>query len=137
MQLKNTADLVNGDIGTVIDIERSDGLQSVTVKYEECERTYTDEEADEITLAYAYTVHKSQGNEKKSVILFLSSMHSVMLKKNVVYTAITRSKETCTIIGEDCEKALEKAIRTTDNSKRNTGLSMLLKDEAMWKRAVI
>lgn len=137
MQLKNTEELVNGDIGTVIAIEKSDGMQSVTVKYEECERTYTDEEADEITLAYAYTVHKSQGNEKKAVILFLSSMHSVMLKKNVVYTAITRSKEVCTIMGAGCDGALKKAILTTDNSKRNTGLSMLLKDEAFWKRAAI
>lgn len=131
MQLKNSDEQVNGECGTVIDIGKSDGEQTVTVKFDRSERTYTDDEADEITLAYACTIHKSQGSEGKCVIMFLHSMHSMLLKKNLVYTGISRSREECYILGE--KSAVLKAIQTTDESRRLTGLSMFLKDESLWR----
>ena len=131
MQLKNSDEQVNGECGTVIDIGKSDGEQTVTVKFDRSERTYTDDEADEITLAYACTIHKSQGSEGKCVIIFLHSMHSMLLKKNLVYTGISRSRDECYILGE--KSAVLKAIQTTDESRRLTGLSMFLKDESLWR----
>lgn len=129
MQLKNTDELVNGDIGVVSYIDISDPTaRTITVQYTNCKRTYTEEEAgEELNLAYAYTVHKSQGSEADCVILGIHNLHSVMLKRNIVYTAITRAKREVVIIGQ--ESALRKAIQTADKSKRNTGLQGFLRAE--------
>lgn len=124
MQLKNTEALVNGDTGVVVDIESTEDEKSITVQFENGRRTYTEEDADELTLAYAYTIHKSQGSEAKCVIMCLHKMHSVMLKRNIIYTAITRAKEEVIIFGQ--QEAVERAINTVDKAKRNTHLCQMM-----------
>lgn len=127
MQLKNDneLDIANGDIGIVQDITLEDDEYEMFVKFTEGEKIYTKANLDEITLAYAYTVHKSQGSEAKCVITCLHSMHSVMLKRNMFYTAVTRAKENVIIFGQ--KKAITDAINNEDKSKRNTSLKMHLK----------
>lgn len=126
MHLKNNAQekVVNGDIGVVKDIITIDNEMTMIVQYSDNTLAYTQENIDEVTLAYAYTVHKSQGSEAKCVITTIHGIHSLMLKRNIIYTAITRGKEEVCIFGQ--KQALEKAISTEDKSKRNTALPLLL-----------
>lgn len=77
-----------------------------------------------ITLAYAYTVHKSQGSEAKCVITCTHMAHYIMLKRNILYTAITRAKKEVYVIGQ--KKAYRKAILTEDTTTRKTNLKLLL-----------
>ena len=79
-----------------------------------------------LDLAYACTVHKSQGDEFKSVIINLQCAHSVMLVRPLIYTAITRAKERVIIVGE--RKALCTAIRRTDTEQRGTKLAMRIQE---------
>ncbi|MBO5373733.1 MAG: ATP-dependent RecD-like DNA helicase [Lachnospiraceae bacterium] len=128
MQLKNNETQANGDIGVVTAIHKRDGEQIVCVKFENDRRDYFDEEAgEELNLAYAYTVHKAQGSEAKCVITCMHDMHSVMRKRNIFYTAVTRAKQEVIVFGQ--KRAVEKAIQTADKSKRNTGLKQMLKQE--------
>ena len=128
MHLKNDAQngVVNGDIGAVSDIITVDGEQRLIVDYADSAQVeYTADNIDDCTLAYAYTVHKSQGSEAKCVITALHGMHSVMLRRNIIYTAITRAKQEVCIFGQ--KEALTKAINTEDKTKRNTTLKMQLR----------
>ena len=84
----------------------------------------TKDNLDEVCLAYAYTNHKSQGSEAKCVITCMHSMHSIMLKRNILYTAVTRASEEVIIVGQ--KSAVEQAIRTEDKTKRYTALKVLL-----------
>ncbi len=128
MQLKNNETQANGDIGVVTAIHKRDGEQIVCVKFEKARRDYFDEEAgEELNLAYAYTVHKAQGSEAKCVITCMHDMHSVMRKRNIFYTAVTRAKQEVIVFGQ--KRAVVKAIQTADKSKRNTGLKQMLKQE--------
>lgn len=127
MQLKNhpEEELANGDVGIVTFITVRDGDWYMDVKFPNATISYSKDNVDELTLAYAYTVHKAQGSEAKCVITCCHSMHSIMLRRNIFYTAITRAKEYVEIWGE--KKAMSRAINTQDKSKRNTALNMLLK----------
>ncbi len=128
MHLKNDAEngVVNGDIGVVSDIIAVDGEQNMIVEYEGgVKMKYTADNVDECTLAYSYTVHKSQGSEAKCVITAIHGMHSIMLRRNILYTAITRAKQEVCIFGQ--KDALTRAIMTEDKSKRNTSLKMQLR----------
>lgn len=128
MQLKNDAKrgVVNGDTGEVIKIYYEDDELKMDVKFsEELFVTYGHDEIGELTLAYAITVHKSQGCEAKCVITCIHNDHSIMLKRNLFNTAVTRGKEEVHIFGQ--KKAMERAIRTEDKSKRITGFKMLLR----------
>ena len=80
-----------------------------------------------LTLAYASTIHKSQGSEYKSVIINLQCAHSVMLVRPLIYTAVTRAKERVIIVGE--RRALCTAIRRGETEKRNTMLADRLREE--------
>ena len=132
MQLKNTEEQINGDTGTVISICKEEDEQSVVVQFDDgSTRSYSGEEMEELSLAYAYTVHKAQGSEAKCVIFFIHNMHSIMLKKNLVYTAITRARDKVILVGE--KEALIKAINTTKAEKRNTGLEEFLTEEKIWR----
>lgn len=127
MQLRNNEeeDIVNGDIGTITAIYKEDEELCMDVQFSTGEIVYTRDNADELTLAYAYTVHKAQGGEAKVVITCCHSMHSIMLKRDVFYTAFTRAKEAVEIWGE--EKAVMRAIETQEKSKRYTSLKMQLR----------
>lgn len=123
MQIRNNYDngVFNGDIGFVIKVS-NDGL---VVNFSGLTVTYTKENLDELTLAYCITIHKSQGSEFNTVIIPLSTQHFVMLKKNLIYTAITRAKELCIIVGSS--KAFGLAVRSADVEKRYSYLDQLLK----------
>lgn len=99
MQLKNIEDVANGDVGYVLEITSDEvkvlftGENPVSVDY-----SYMDAK-EQLTLAYATTVHKSQGSEFDSVVLCLTPKHGLMKKRNILYTGITRGKHQVTLIG--------------------------------------
>ncbi len=83
--------------------------------------SYDFNELDELVLAYAVTVHKSQGSEYPAIVLTLVSQHYMLLQRNLLYTAITRAKRLCVVIGQP--RALEVAVRNNRVALRNTGLA--------------
>ena len=120
MQIRNNydKDVFNGDIGTVSAVDVED--RSLTVLFDGRTVSYEDSELDELTLAYATTIHKSQGSEYPVVIIPLLMTHFVMLQRNLVYTGITRAKRLCILVGTT--KALAYAIHNQTVQKRNTRL---------------
>ncbi len=85
---------------------------------------YDFSELDELMLAYAVTVHKSQGSEYPIVVMPVTMSHYIMLKRNLIYTGITRAKNLCVLLGQ--KQALYLGINTIDTTKRNTYLNYLL-----------
>ncbi len=120
MQLVNnyTKNVFNGDIGIIQHYDREN--KKVYVSFENNPIEYDEEELDELKLAYAVTVHKSQGSEYDCVILIMDRTHSFMLTKNLIYTAITRAKKKLIIIGS--QMAFLNGIRNIREEKRNTSL---------------
>ena len=121
MFTQNALGLVNGDIGVVKKISRGD----ITCDFDGQVVTITGEHRKALELAYALTVHKSQGSEYKTVILVMDKKHKRMLKRNLVYTGVTRAKENLVFIGE--KEAFETAVLTKDSGNRVTNLSPLIK----------
>jgi exodeoxyribonuclease V alpha subunit len=127
MQIKNRGEVNNGDVGYVIDISRQGGDVCVTVDYGDGRISeYEDSDLDMLELAYACTVHKSQGSEYATVIISIQNGHYIMLKRPLIYTAITRAKQKVIIVGE--RKALCIAINTVDTEKRCTMLASRIND---------
>lgn len=126
MQLRNNyeKDIFNGDMGIVSGHDRVEGKLFVHFYGKRVE--YTFEELDEISLAYATTIHKSQGNEFRAVVIPIAMMHFIMLQRNLIYTAVTRAKERLFIVGQ--RKALAIAIRNAETRQRNTLLLRRLKE---------
>ena len=120
MQIRNNydKDVFNGDVGYIESVNMDD--RSLTVRFEERHVEYEDSELDELTLAYATTIHKSQGSEYPVVVIPLLMTHFVMLQRNLVYTGITRAKKICIIVGTT--KALAYSIHNVVVQKRNTKL---------------
>ena len=120
MQIRNNydKDVFNGDIGTVEHVDMEE--RTLTVSFDGNSIEYEDSELDELTLAYATTIHKSQGSEYPVVVIPLLMTHFVMLQRNLVYTGITRAKKICIIVGTT--KALAYAIHNMVVLKRNTRL---------------
>lgn len=117
MITKNTDELANGDIGYVTDVMNDDGDITATIDFgEHREFKCTAENLDKIELSYACTIHKSQGSEYRVVIVNIMNGHQIMLKRNLLYTSVTRAKKKVIIVGQ--EKAITKAILTEDTSKR-------------------
>lgn len=120
MQVRNNYDkeVFNGDLGMVrkVDLEEKE----LTVDFDGTKVTYEGEELDELILAYATTIHKSQGSEYPMVVIPVVNAHYVMLQRNLIYTAITRSKKLCVLIGS--LQALQMAVRTQESLSRNTRL---------------
>lgn len=108
MQVRNNYDLevFNGDLGRIHAIDEVD--QTVTVATDGKEAVYDHGSLDELVLAYACTIHKSQGSEYPCVVIPLHTMHYVMLQRNLLYTALTRARRLAILVGE--EKALRIAI---------------------------
>jgi exodeoxyribonuclease V alpha subunit len=116
-------DVFNGDIGHVVQVEPDEGV--VTLDFDGRQVRYELGELDEIALAYAATVHKSQGSEYPAVVIPLATQHYLMLERNLLYTAVTRGKRLVVVIGQ--EKALRIAIRTMRSRRRLTNLSARLR----------
>lgn len=116
-------EIYNGECGTVTEI--TDFI--MTVSYDnEREIEYRPRDVDSLTFAYALTVHKMQGSENKVCILAFSNEHSIMLQRNLLYTAITRAKEKVIIIGES--QAINMAISKIGSLERNTILKQRIKN---------
>lgn len=130
LQLKNHPEhnLFNGMVGNVIDCVYSSTKNSnedtIVVDYDGMEHTYLREDFDELRLAYAMTIHKTQGSEYKCSIMLLDELHSFMVKKRLVYTGMTRNKNELFMVGQ--KKMMQHAL-TNKERKRNTMLTDLLK----------
>lgn len=116
-------EVFNGDIGHIVSID-TDPLK-VSVRFEgERLVEYEPGELDELQLAYALTIHKSQGSEFPCVIIPVSTQHYVLLERSLIYTAVTRAKKLVILVGDP--KALSLAVSKQESRKRWTGLSSLL-----------
>ncbi len=126
MQIRNNYDknVFNGDIGYVNAVDTTE--RTLTVIYDGRLVEYDVSELDELTLAYAVTIHKSQGSEFPVVVIPVTMKHFVMLQRNLIYTGITRAKKICVLVGTT--KALAYAIKQNTVSKRNTKLKERLND---------
>jgi len=120
MQIRNNydKDVYNGDIGRIVSIDKE--AQEVTVSYDARPVSYDFSDLDELVLAYAVSVHKSQGSEYPVVVMPLLTQHYLLLQRNLLYTAITRGKKLVVIIGT--KKALGIAIRNNNQQLRYTRL---------------
>jgi exodeoxyribonuclease V alpha subunit len=120
MQLRNNYEkgIFNGDLGRIVSIDKEEG--QIRVDFDDKLVEYESDEWDEISLAYATSVHKSQGSEYPAVILPLHTSHYMMLYRSILYTAVTRGKRLVIIVGS--RKALAMAIRNVRVERRNTGL---------------
>ena len=129
MQTKNMNEVSNGDIGFVSMIDQEDECP-VTITFSDNRvKTYGTDELNCIDLAYAMTIHKSQGGEFGCVIIPVLSMFYVMLQRALIYTAITRAKKKVILVGQ--KRALFTAIHRNDAIKRNTVLGMRIQNEVV------
>lgn len=127
MQIKNNYEkgVFNGDSGFIQKINKE--LKIVTVIFRKQVVDYDFGELDELMLAYAVTVHKSQGSEYPIVVMPLTKAHYMMMKRNLIYTGITRAKSLCVLIGQ--KQTLYMGINNVDTTKRNTYLKEFLTNE--------
>lgn len=117
MQLENRKECVNGDVGKVTGVYKS----GITCLYDTAEVSYGTSEINQLSLAYAMSIHKSQGSEAKSVVTALLTDHQTMLQRNLLYTAVTRAKKNCTLFTE--VPALKTAVENEASGQRITMLS--------------
>ena len=115
-------EVFNGDIGRIAVVDDEDSTLSVL--YDNREVLYEFGELEEIALAYAITIHKSQGSEYPAVVIPLSMQHFTMLERNLIYTAVTRAKKLVMIIGDP--RALATAVSNKRSSQRMTGLAAMI-----------
>jgi exodeoxyribonuclease V alpha subunit len=128
MQLRNNYDkgVFNGDLGRIIGVDKEEG----TIKVDFLDKTleYESDELDQVALAYATSVHKSQGSEYPVVIIPLHTSHYLMLHRSILYTAVTRGKKLVVLVGS--RKAVALAIRNVRVETRNSGLKDRLMEMA-------
>jgi exodeoxyribonuclease V alpha subunit len=124
MQVRNNYDkeVFNGDIGRITRIYPDN--QEMIVSFEEREVAYGFSDLDELVLAYAISVHKSQGSEYPAVIMPILTQHYVLLQRNLIYTAVTRGRKLVVMVGT--RKALAIGIRNNKTQKRYTHLQYRL-----------
>jgi len=111
-------DVFNGDLGIVEKMNRIE--QTMTVNFEGRPVEYDFGDLDELSLAYVLSIHKSQGSEFPCVVIPLHTQHYLMLRRNLLYTAITRGKQLVVLVGT--KKALGMAVRRVDTGQRYTAL---------------
>jgi exodeoxyribonuclease V alpha subunit len=121
MQIKNNYDknVFNGDIGIIFKVAKDS--EKITVFYDDKTVEYEGDELEQLSLAYASTIHKSQGSEYPAVIVILDSSHYMMLQRNLIYTAITRAKGHVWILS--APGALAQAVRNNRKFRRFTRLT--------------
>ena len=125
IQTENNYDkeVFNGDIGLISEIDLTN--QEVHVDFEGKQVPYEFSELDEITLAYATSIHKSQGSEYPAVIIPLHTQHFVMLQRNLLYTGITRGEKLVVVVGS--KKAMYFAVHKQETALRYSLLRYRLK----------
>jgi exodeoxyribonuclease V alpha subunit len=125
MQTENDYDkeVFNGDIGQIVKIDPLE--REVTVNFSPREVVYEYGELDELALAYAITIHKSQGSEFPAVVIPLAMQHYLLLQRNLIYTGVTRGKRLVMLVGQ--KKALATAVRNNRAERRFSGLLARLK----------
>ena len=128
MQTSNNYELgvFNGDIGTVVEVHADQ--KAVSVRYDERMVRYEWSSLDELETAYACSIHKSQGSEFPGVVIALHTQHFILLRRNLLYTAVTRGKRLAIIVGS--RKALAIAVKSTGSEKRCTRLAERLRQAA-------
>jgi exodeoxyribonuclease V alpha subunit len=126
MQIRNNygKDVFNGDIGFISSIDLVE--HSLIVVIDDRVVTYDFAEADQLVLAYAVTVHKAQGSEFAVVVIPVITAHFIMLQRNLLYTAITRAKNLCVLVGN--RKAIGIAVRNNKVSQRYSALDWRLQN---------
>jgi exodeoxyribonuclease V alpha subunit len=130
IQTENDYDkeVFNGDIGQIVKIQPEE--LELTVRFDGRDVPYDFGELDEISLAYAITIHKSQGSEFPAVVIPLAMQHYLLLQRNLVYTAITRGRQMVVLIGQ--KRALANAVRNDNVDERFSALyDRLLNHESM------
>jgi len=127
MQIRNDyeREVFNGDIGRIRRIDQEN--QIVEVDFEDRIIKYEYSDLDELVLAYALSIHKSQGSEYPAVVMPMHISHYIMLQRNLVYTGLTRAKKLAILVGT--KKALAIGIRNDKTQKRYTGLEPKLKEK--------
>ena len=127
MQIRNNYEIevFNGDIGVVQEVNPED--RELSVQFDDRLVLYDAAELDELVLAYATTIHKSQGSEYPIVVMPVLMTHYVMLQRNLIYTGVTRAKKALVLVSS--KKALALAIRNVTVDKRNTMLKERLRKE--------
>jgi len=115
----------NGDIGRIvaIDVEQ----ETLRVRFDQAEVVYDFSELNELELAYALTIHKSQGSEYPAVVVVMHSSHYIMLQRNLLYTALTRAERMACLVGN--RRGIYKAINTASERRRYTRLQQRLREE--------
>lgn len=127
MQLVNNydADVFNGDVGRISNIDLE--LGEITVKFSYRQVIYNVNELDQLQLAYAVSVHKSQGSEYPCIVMPILTKHFMLLQRNLLYTAITRAKKLVVLVGT--KKAMSMAIKNNKMLKRNSMLIYRLNED--------
>ena len=126
MQVRNDYDreVWNGDVGRLLHIDS--GAAKLWVRFPEREHEYRFEDLGDLVPAYAITVHRSQGSEYPCVVVPITTDHFLMLRRSLVYTAITRGKQLVVLVGS--QRAMEIAVRNNDDGHRFSGLCERLRD---------
>jgi len=117
-------EVFNGDIGLIEQLDIDAEILTALFDHHHVEYDFSD--LDELSLAYAISIHKSQGSEYPAVVIPLSMQHYPLLERNLVYTAVTRGRKLVVIVAEP--KALDRAIRNCKSKRRLTGLVQRLKE---------
>jgi exodeoxyribonuclease V alpha subunit len=138
MQVRNNydRDVFNGDVGQITRVDAEEGELEVTFSDQPAERriVYERDELDELVLAYGVSVHKSQGSEYPVVVLPIITAHYVMLQRNLLYTALTRARRLCVLVGS--KKAIAIAVRNNQLRTRYTGLARKLRSAVQRVRSL-
>jgi exodeoxyribonuclease V alpha subunit len=128
MQIKNDyeKEAFNGDLGRVVELDAE--AVRISVDFDGHVVRYVGRELDALRLAYATSIHKSQGSEYPAVVIPLSTSHFPMLSRNLLYTAVTRAKRLCVLVADP--RALRVALDEQRRERRSTGLSERLRAAA-------
>ena len=121
MQIRNNYDLdvFNGDIGVIAGVNLE--MQALTVDFDGRAATYDWASLDELTHAWAISVHKSQGSEFRAVVMPVHTTHYIMLQRNLLYTGVTRARELVVLVGT--KRAIGIAVRNDQVAERHTALA--------------
>ena len=120
LQTKNDAilDVMNGDIGTIVDIVKGEEKDDIIIDFDGKIVNYPVKNLDDLSLAYAISIHKSQGSEFKNVIMPVLPAYNIMLRKKIIYTGITRAKEKLIILGQ--QDSLNLALKKGEYNRQTS-----------------